>query len=56
MIKTIALVGQALHSKFHWVPPSEDIFLVMDNTGGHGSNDAIIQYTNSLKEYNVKII
>ena len=56
MLETIPEVGKALREKFHWVPEQEKIFLVMDNAGGHGTNDAIATYTEGLQIYNVEII
>ena len=40
MIRTIPEVGAALRQKYHWVADEEPIFLVMDNAGGHGTDDA----------------
>jgi len=56
MLECIPEVGQALREKFHWIPIQEKIYLVMDNAGGHGTSEAIDEYTNRLKEYNVEII
>ena len=56
MLETIPEVGEALRKKFYWVPMDEQVFLVMDNAGGHGTNDAITTYTEGLKKYNVEII
>jgi len=36
---------------------SETIYLVMDNAGGHGTNNAVEDYTRCLKEeHNITII
>jgi len=57
MLSAMDEVGTAMRTAFHWVPPTEEIFLVMDNAGGHGTEEAIQEYTRILKEkYNIKII
>ena len=48
MLETIPEVVKALREKFNWVPEQEKIFLVMDNAGGHGTNDAMATYTEGL--------
>ena len=46
-----------MREKFHWLKKDEVAYLVMDQAGGHGSNDAIDEYRRTLKEkYNVEII
>jgi hypothetical protein len=49
-------VGAALREQFHWVPQNETVYVCMDNAGGHGTNDAKLQYINLLKEFNVEVI
>ncbi len=40
-----------------WVPWTELIYQVMDNAGGHGTQEAIEEYTRrALVEFNVVII
>ena len=56
MLETIPEVRVGLQKSFHWFPQDQTIYLVMDNAGGHGTNDAIKTYTDGLKEYNVEII
>lgn len=56
MIKTMPEVGRALREKYHWIDANDPIYLVMDNAGGHGTNDAKTQYTEALKEFNIEII
>ena len=57
MMAAIDRVGKALRQKMWWVKIDEEIFLIMDNAGGHGRNDIIEQYTLNLKtRYNVTII
>lgn len=43
--------------KNSWASNNEQLFLVMANTGGHGTDNAIKQYTSNLGEvYNIEII
>ena len=57
MLEKIPAIGGALREKFHWVPENETIYLFMDNAGGHGTNDAIQEYTNRLwADYKVQIV
>eukprot|EP00957_Ditylum_brightwellii_P120275 9176805-Ditylum_brightwellii.AAC.1 len=34
-------VGMALREKYHWVPKGKTIYLYMDNTGGHGTDETV---------------
>ena len=57
MLAAIDRVGKALREKMWWIAKEDEIFLIMDNAGGHGKNDIIELYTLNLKEnYNVTII
>ena len=57
MLKNIRTVGEAIRKAFHWVSEREAIYLHMDNAGGHGTAEAIAEYTRVLKEeFNIKII
>ena len=56
MLECIPKVGAALRRAFHWVPATDKIYLCMDNAGGHGTNDAIQQYTELLAADNITII
>ena len=50
-------VGIAMRQKYFWVSMSQVLYLIMDNAGGHGTDDAITQYTTNMKEtYNIEII
>ena len=40
MLRVMPETGQALRDKFHWVDLADTTHLVMDNAGGHGTNDA----------------
>jgi hypothetical protein len=48
--------GQALRDKFHWVDLADTIHLVMDNAGGHGTNDAKTICTDALRTFNAEMI
>jgi hypothetical protein len=56
MLETMPEVGLALRWAFHWVADDEPIYLVMDNAGGHGTNDAKEAYTEGLVSSNVEVI
>jgi hypothetical protein len=56
MLRTMPEVGAALRASYHWLQPDETIYLVMDNAGGHGTNDAKEQYVNALREHSVEVI
>ena len=56
MLEWMPKVGQAMRDTYHWIPNSEKLYLVMDNAGGHGTNDAKYCYVEALQEYNVDII
>ena len=57
MLDMINRVGKVLREKMWWVKIEDEIFLIMDNAGGHGKNGIIAQCTLNLKvKYNVTII
>jgi hypothetical protein len=57
MLRVMSLIGIATRDKMPWVPQDETIYLVMDNAGGHGTEEAIGQYTRWMqREFNIKII
>ena len=50
-------VGQAIRSSYHWIPRSVKCYLVMDNAGGHGKNQAIDEYVKMLNDkFNIETI
>ena len=53
---TMPEVGKDLRKKFHWVDCHDPIYLVMDNAGGHSTNNAINNHTRQLQEFTVEII
>jgi hypothetical protein len=57
MLGAMDRVGQSLRRAFYWVRQNEWIYLVMDNAGGHGTNEAWETFTQNLEtKYKVKII
>jgi uncharacterized coiled-coil protein SlyX len=57
MKETMKEVGQKIRDAFHWVSEEEIIYLVMDNAGGHGTDEAIQEYAHYLKlNHNIEII
>jgi hypothetical protein len=57
MLHHVPLIAAEMREKMPWVPPTEPIYLVMDNAGGHGTQEAIEEYTRrALVEFNVVII
>jgi hypothetical protein len=57
MLENIRTVGEAIRSAFYWVPKEELCYLFMDNAGGHGTIEAIEEYTKILKEeFNIEIV
>ena len=57
-------VGKAIRDAHHWVKwdpqnvqESDVMCLMMDNAGGHGSNEAVEKYTEDLKnKYKIEIM
>ena len=49
MLKHVRNMGQAIRDKYHWLPLSTPIYMVLDNAGGHGSTDAKRRFTRLLK-------
>jgi hypothetical protein len=57
MLANIHKVGEAIRTAFRWVPRAQVCYLYMDNAGGHGTVEAIAQYTAILKdEFNIEIV
>ena len=57
MLSAMRRVGVALRTCYHWVALTTVIYLIMDNAGGHGTNECVIEYTRIFKvEFNVVII
>ena len=64
MLETMDGVGKAIREAYHWVKwnprnvqQSNTIYLVMDNAGGHGTDEAVQQYSKDLKNnYKIEIV
>ena len=57
MLSAMDRVGKAIRQAYHWVSINQSCYIVMDNAGGHGTKDAINEYTHHLlNQYNIKII
>jgi hypothetical protein len=50
MLENIPTVGATIRRNMHWIPPEQEIYLVMDNAGGHGTEEAVDEYTRVLNE------
>ncbi len=48
MLRVMPLISAAIHQQMPFVPQDETIYLVMDNAGGHGTEDAIGECTMQL--------
>ena len=48
MLSAMDRIGKAIRNVYHWVNIDQACYIVMDNTGGHGTKDAINEYTNHL--------
>ena len=50
-------IGQKIRDAHHWVPREQEIILIMDNAGGHGTKDCIDEYVAQLKQvHNVRVL
>jgi len=57
MLGAMKRVGTAVRSKYHWIPRSQKCYIVMDNAGGHGTDEAIEEYRKMLlDDFNIEII
>ena len=57
MLEAMDTVGRKVRAVFWWIPAEQIIFLFMDNAGGHGTNKAVEQYTQDLREkYKIEIV
>jgi len=57
MLRILPEIAREIRQSYHWMPPNERIYLVMDNAGGHGTREAREQYTRQLLEdFNIEII
>ena len=57
MLSAMIRVGKAVREKFHWVPMHEQLYLFIDGTVGHGTNEAINEADKSLMiDFNIKLV
>jgi len=57
MLRILPQIATEMRQQLHWVPPEEPIYLVMDNAGGHGTQQAREEYTRRLRDdFNIVII
>mmetsp|Transcript_13741 Transcript_13741/g.21446 ORF Transcript_13741/g.21446 Transcript_13741/m.21446 type:complete len:156 (+) Transcript_13741:755-1222(+) len=56
MLKLMPEIRHTLCNKFSWVVVTDPIYLMMDNAGGHSTNDAKTIYKEALKVFNINII
>jgi hypothetical protein len=50
-------VGRMIREAHHWLPAEQIINLVLDNAGGHGTKEAIVEYQEHLmSQYKVRLI
>jgi hypothetical protein len=57
MLANLPSIADEIRGRMPWVPGDQVIYLVMDNAGGHGTIQAIDEYTQQLQaEYNIEII
>jgi hypothetical protein len=56
MLETMPTIGAEIRQNMPWVPQEQPIYLIMDNAGGHGTREAVGQYTRALRnQFNVII-
>ena len=47
-------IGMEIKTYFDWVPDDQEIYLVIDNAGGHGTTTCVRNYTQMMKDdYNI---
>ena len=56
MLKWIPEVAKAMREVYHWIPVTEKLYLVMDNAGGHGTDNAKELYVEELSKHNIETI
>ena len=49
MASAMQRVGISMREKFHWVARETELYLVLDNAGGHGTNQCVDEYMSMLK-------
>ncbi len=57
MLEAMKRVGESIRTYFSYIPRDEPCYLILDNAGGHGSNEAKDSYQRTLlKEHNIVLI
>ena len=57
MLNAMHCIAKAMRLKYHWVPLSTMLYLIIDNTVGHETDDCMDEYHMLLlKKYNSTII
>ena len=57
MLEAMHRVGKSIRAVYYWLPRSKICYVVMDNAGGHGTDNAIEEYVRTLKDdWNVEVI
>ncbi len=57
MLQILPQLAAEMRQQLHWIPHEEPIYLVMDNAGGHGTQEARAEYTRRLRDdFNIVII
>ena len=56
MEKVMPKVAHEMHRAYHWTPETDKLYLVMDNAGGHGTDDSKSRYTEVMRNRNIEII
>jgi hypothetical protein len=56
MLEKMPIIGAKIRRKMPFIPQDTTIDLIMDNAGGHGTQEAIDEYTVRLqREFNIRI-
>ena len=57
MLQTMNEVAVAIRTAFWFIPTFISIYFVIDNAGGHGTKQAMLEYETMLKsKYNIKVL
>ncbi len=50
MLQTMPAIRAEIRQKMPWIPRDQPIYLILDNAGGHGTRQAINEYTRQLRD------
>ena len=56
MEKVMPEVAHEMRRAYHWIPETDKLYLVMDNAGGHGTDNSKSRYTEVMRKGNIEII